>query len=210
MANWVSRAVTGITDSLGLTDSGAADRAARAAKEGLDRNQRQLERDTSAVRGMFSDAMDGRSISQNLANYGNEMQSAKDLNWETMGAGEDIDKYLNPEMDAILDKTAQRVNDSAGAALQSSATTDAMTRALSDTTASLWDSAFSKSIQSAQNKRATAQNAAGLAGSTLAANNEPAMTWANLESDLAMNKYNGGNSLLSEQVKAAGTPRTIL
>ena len=214
--------------SLGGTafDPYKSDRATAAAHAGQQNANTQLDVDTAQQFGMLSDAMAGRSLGQNLNAYTTSMDAAQgktnqagDLAWQQQNAGrsDNVQSYMNPQMEMMLNQTLQKVQGGAGSALQSSAATKAGANAVATKAGDLWQQAFNNAMGDAQNNlnvatnygQSAAQNA-NLAGQTLAANNQPAEDYLSLKNDLAMQRYAGNIGLTQMDATNAAKDQSII
>lgn len=203
-----------------------SDRATAAAHAGQQNANTQLDADTAQQFGMLSDAMAGRSLGQNLNAYNTSMDAAQgktnqagDLAWQQQNAGssDNVQSYMNPQMEMMLNQTLQKVQGGAGSALQSSAATKAGANAVATRAGDLWQQAFNNAMGDAQNNlnvatnygQSAAQNA-NLAGQTLAANNQPAEDYLSLKNDLAMQRYAGNIGLTQMDATNAAKDQSIL
>lgn len=214
--------------SLGGTafDPYKSDRATAAVHAGQQNANTQLDADTAQQFGMLNDAMTGRSLGQNLNAYNTSMDAAQgktnqagDLAWQQQNAGrsDNVQSYMNPQMDMMLNQTLQKVQGGAGSALQSSAATKAGANAVATKAGDLWQQAFNNAMGDAQNNlnvatnygQSAAQNA-NLAGQTLAANNQPAEDYLSLKNDLAMQRYAGNIGLTQMDATNAAKDQSLL
>lgn len=203
-----------------------SDRATAAAHAGQQNANTQLDVDTAQQFGMLSDAMAGRSLGQNLNAYTTSMDAAQgktnqagDLAWQQQNAGrsDNVQSYMNPQMEMMLNQTLQKVQGGAGSALQSSAATKAGANAVATKAGDLWQQAFNNAMGDAQNNlnvatnygQSAAQNA-NLAGQTLAANNQPAEDYLSLKNDLAMQRYAGNIGLTQMDATNAAKDQSII
>lgn len=226
MGNGIKGFTTGLTDTLGITDSGAAGRAADAAQSGMDYSNQQLWNDMQPGLNSLWGAVGGRGLEQNLNRFDSSMQGAMDTTRQTaanaqneMDAGtpDNVQNYLNPKMAEMLRRTSQAMQGSAGAALQSSATNKNIADAVGRQAGQMWDTAFSQALgdsthnlQANQQIGQSANQQAGLAQSQLQADNDPIMNWINLNNDLAMQKYAGNTGITQANVQSQGQSRAIL
>lgn len=201
-----------LTDSIGLTDSEAPQRAADTARDMNKKASEQLDTDMKGALDMFSKASQGRDLGTNLDDYGSEVSRAQSLNWDSANAGDssNVEKYINPKADQMLQKTMQNVQGGAGAALQSSAATRAASNAVAQQYGQMWDTAFGQAMGDSKNNQSIAQLGESIANNNLQEQNAPALNWAGLTSDMATTKYNGTQSVGEAATTAAGQRDTIL
>ena len=220
MANWFERGVASATDAAGLTDSKAQQRAAEAARLGIEKADSDLDSDLSWLigdDGMFTNAQtraDGtsRGLGSNLDTYDSAMGQAGANLSGTYGAGgaDNVSKYFNPNMDQALARTMQNVQGGAGAALQSSATNRNAADAVGNQAAGMWNTAYGQAMGDAQNTQQTAMHGANLANQQLANDNMPDLNWAGLTADKATQRYAGNIGITEANAGAAGERNTIL
>jgi len=214
--------------SLGGTafDPYKSDRATAAAHAGQQNANTQLDADTAQQFGMLSDAMAGRSLGQNLGAYNTSMDAAQgktnqagDLAWQQQNAGsaDNVQSYMNPQMEMMLNQTLQKVQGGAGSALQSSAATKAGANAVATRAGDLWQQAFNNAMGDSQNNlnvanlvQGNAMQNAGLAGMQLQADNAPAEDYLQLANDRAMQRYAGNIALTQAQAQNAGRDQSLL
>jgi hypothetical protein len=234
MAKWyenlgkgISGAVSGFTDALGITDSQAPQRAVDAANSGMKNANTQLYLDMQPQLDKLWEAVsNGRGLDQNLNKFDYAMNGAMDQTQQAgqnalaeMNAGDsgNVQSYLNPKMDTMLQNTMQTMQGGAGSALQSSATNRNIANSVASQAGQMWDTAFnqalgdsSHNLQANQQFGQSANQQAGLAQSQLQADNDPIMNWINLNNDLAQQKYSGNVGTAQAATQAAGQSRAIL
>ena len=233
MAHWyenVAKGVTGftqgLTDALGITDSQAPQRAVDAAKSGMSSANTQLYKDMKPQLDQLWGATNGRELDANLDRFdttmgeamGSTTQAGRNALGEmNAGSADNVQGYLNPKMDTMLQNTMQTVQGGAGSALQSSATNRNVANAVASQAGQMWDTAFnqalgdsSHNLQANQQFGQSANQQAGLAQSQLQADNDPIMNWINLNNDLAQQKYSGNIGTAQAATQAAGQSRAIL
>ena len=226
LGRYIKKGVTWVTDTLGLTDSEAPERAADAAQEGMSSANQQLYRDMQpGLQSLWQGVM-GRGLGQNLDRFDTSMHGAMDTTQQTadnaqqeMNAGSagNVQNYMNPKMDEILRGTSQAMQGGAGAALQSSATNRNIADAVGRQAGQMWDTAFGQALgdsthnlQANQQIGQSANQQAGIAQSQISADNDPIMNWINLNNDFAMQKYAGNTGITQANVQAQGQSRAIL
>lgn len=234
MANWyenlgkgISGAVSGFTDALAITDSTAPQRAVDAANSGMKNANTQLYLDMQPQLDKLWEAVsNGRGLDQNLNKFDYAMNGAMDdtklagqnaLGEMNAGDSRNVQNYLNPKMDTMLQNTMQTMQGGAGSALQSSATNRNIANSVASQAGQMWDTAFnqalgdsSHNLQANQQFGQSANQQAGLAQSQLQADNDPIMNWINLNNDLAQQKYSGNIGTTQAATQAAGQSRAIL
>lgn len=234
MAKWyeqlgqdISGLVGGVTDAFGITDLQAPQRAVDAAKSGVQNANSQLYLDMQPqLDQLWGAVANGRGLDQNLSKFDYTMNGALDQTQKAgqnahdemnAGSADNVQGYLNPKMDTMLQNTMQTMQGGAGSALQSSATNRNVANAVSSQAGQMWDTAFnqalgdsSHNLQANQQYGQSANQQAGLAQGQLQADNDPIMNWMNLNNGLAQQKYSGNIGLTQAATQAAGQSRAIL
>ena len=211
---------------LGITDPNKGNRSLAAIKKGQAAANNQLDADTNEQFGMLSDAMNGRSMGANLnafdqsvADAQNKTNMAGTLAEQQANAGraDNVQSYLNPQMEMMLNQTLQKVQGGAGSALQSSAATKAGANAVATKAGDLWQQAFSNAIGDSQNNlnvansvQGNAMQNANHAGMQYQADNAPAEDYQQLANDRAMQRYAGNIALTQAQAQEAGRDQSML
>ena len=211
---------------LGITDPNKGNRSLAAIKKGQAAANNQLDADTNEQFGMLSDAMNGRSMGANLnafdqsvADAQNKTNMAGTLAEQQANAGrsDNVQSYVNPQMEMMLNQTLQKVQGGAGSALQSSAATKAGANAVATKAGDLWQQAFRNAIGDSQNNLNVANSVQGnamqnakLAGTQLQADNAPAEDYLQLANDRAMQRYAGNIALTQAQAQEAGRDQSML
>lgn len=212
--------------ALGITDPNKGNRTLKALSSGQSDVNNQLDADTTQQFGMLNDAMSGRSLGQNLDTYDQSLASAQDktntagdimLNQQNAGSSDNVQDYLNPQMDMMLGNTMQRMQGGAGSALQSSATNKNTATAVAQQAGQLWQQAYNNAMNDAQNNLNVAQGYQGnayqnanLAGQQLTADNAPAEDYLQLANDKAMQRYAGNIALTQARGTAAGSDQSLI
>lgn len=212
--------------TLGITDPNKGNRALSTMQQGQQQANNQLDADTAMQMGMLTDAMNGRTLGQNLDKYDSTMATAQDktnmagdLAWAQQNAGssDNVSNYLNPQMDMMLGNTMQKMQGSAGSALQSSAATKSTANAVAQQAGNLWQQAFNNALSDSQNNQSVAnqylsnaQQNAQLAGAQLEADNAPAEDYLQLANDKAMQRYAGNVALTQAAGQNAGRDQSLL
>ena len=211
---------------LGITDPNKGNRSLAAIKKGQAAANNQLDADTNEQFGMLSDAMNGRSMGANLnafdqsvADAQNKTNMAGTLAEQQANAGrsDNVQSYVNPQMEMMLNQTLQKVQGGAGSALQSSAATKAGANAVATKAGDLWEQAFRNAMGDSQNNlnvansiQGNAMQNANLAGVQLQADNAPAEDYLQLANDRAMQRYAGNIALTQAQAQEAGRDQSML
>lgn len=207
-----------ITDALGITDSEAGQRAYDAMVAGQSGANAQLDADLQSSFGELGRAATGRDLGTNLDRYGTSMseaaganQTARDIALGQKDAGSRTKEYLNPMMDEMLARTNQAMQGNAGAALQSSATNKNIANAVASQAGNMWEQAFRDALGDAGNNLSVAQSLgqsagtqAGLAGQTLAAENQPMEDMLSLSNDRAMQRYAANTGMTQANMQLQG------
>ena len=212
--------------TLGIIDPNKGNRSLAAMTEGQATANNQLDTDTTEQFGMLSDAMTGRSMGANLnafdqsvANAQNETNRAGALAEQQANAGrsDNVQSYMNPQMEMMLNQTLQKVQGGAGSALQSSAATKAGANAVAMRAGDLWQQAFNNAMGDSQNNlnvanrvQGNAMQNASLAEMQLQADNAPAEDYLQLANDRAMQRYAGNIALTQAQAQNAGRDQSLL
>lgn len=227
IANGVTGFTQGLTDALGITDSAAPQRALNAANSGMNTANSQLYLDMQPQLNQLWEAVsNGRGLDQNLNKFDYSMDSAMDqtrragqnaLGEMDAGSSGNVQNYLNPKMDTMLQNTMQTMQGGAGNALQSSATNRNIANSVASQAGQMWDTAFnqalgdsSHNLQANQQFGQSANQQAGLAQSQLQADNDPIMNWINLNNDFAQQKYAGNIGTTQAATQAAGQSRALI
>lgn len=211
---------------LGITDPNKGNRSLAAIKKGQAAANNQLDADTTEQFGMLSDAMNGRSMGANLNAFDQSVTDAQNKTnmagtlaeqQANAGRSDNVQSYVNPQMEMMLNQTLQKVQGGAGSALQSSAATKAGANAVATKAGDLWQQAFSNAIGDSQNNlnvansvQGNAMQNANLAGMQLQADNAPAEDYLQLANDRAMQRYAGNIALTQAQAQEAGRDQSML
>lgn len=211
---------------LGITDPNKGNRSLAAIKKGQAAANNQLDTDTTEQFGMLSDAMNGRSMGANLNAFDQSVTDAQNKTnmagtlaeqQANAGRSDNVQSYVNPQMEMMLNQTLQKVQGGAGSALQSSAATKAGANAVATKAGDLWQQAFSNAIGDSQNNlnvansvQGNAMQNANLAGMQLQADNAPAEDYLQLANDRAMQRYAGNIALTQAQAQEAGRDQSML
>lgn len=215
-----------VTDLLGITDTQAPERAHRRMVSGQSAADEQLDKDLELSFRELSEASRGRDFGTNLGNYNETMAGAIEgtgragqIAQDQLDAGNpnNVDKYYNPMADAMLSRTAQAVQGSAGSSLQSSATTKNMSDAVARQAGQLWQDSFNNALADANNNMnvattvgRAANQEAGLGAQSLDANNQPLTDMLTLANDRAMQRYAAKTGMTMADMELAGQQNTIL
>ena len=167
IANGVTGFTQGLTDALGITDSHAPQRAVDAANSGMASANAQLYNDLKPQLDQLWGATNGRTLDANLDRFDTTMGEAMNSTTQAgqnalgeMNAGnaDNVQSYLNPKMNTMLQNTMQTVQGGAGSALQSSATNRNVANAVASQAGQMWDTAFNQALgDSSHNLQANQQ-----------------------------------------------------
>ena len=212
--------------ALGITDPDKAQRSLAAMSKGQSNANAQLDTDTVNQMNMLSSAMNGRSLGQNLDNYDTTIGQAQAktnqandiaLAQQNAGRSENVQSYLNPQMDMMLSNTMQRMQGGAGSALQSSAANKATANAVAQQAGNLWQQAYNNALGDSQNNLNVANSVqnnamqnANLGTMQLQADNQPAEDYLQLANDKAMQRYAGNIAVTQAQGQVAGADKSLL
>lgn len=212
--------------AIGLTDPYKAQRSLNEMKSGQANASAQLDADTAGAMGLLRDASQGRSLTENLNAYDQNMGQARSqlsnandltLAQQNAGSSENVQGYLNPQMDMMLSNTMQRMQGSAGAGLQSSAANKNTANAVAQQAGNLWQQAYQNAMGDAQNNlnvaNASGQNAlqgANLAQAQLDNSNQPITDYLSLANDKAMQRYAGNIGITQAAGTAAGGDQSLI
>ena len=212
--------------ALGITDPDKAQRSLAAMSKGQSNANAQLDADTVNQMNMLSSAMNGRSLGQNLDNYDTTIGQAQAktnqandiaLAQQNAGRSENVQSYLNPQMDMMLSNTMQRMQGGAGSALQSSAASKATANAVAQQAGNLWQQAYNNALGDSQNNLNVANSVqnnamqnANLGTMQLQADNQPAEDYLQLANDKAMQRYAGNIAVTQAQGQVAGADKSLL
>lgn len=177
MSSPISDFWSGVTDWLGLTDTGAAQRGYDAMEAGANAANAQLDRQTKPITDMYGNAMKGRQMGDVLDTYRQKMLGTENA------AGEDnVQQFLNPQYGRAISNATNQALAGAGSGLQSSAANTAVGGAVGNAVSNMWQQAFNNAMADANNKQ-------GIYGSTMQSDLMPSLNWAQLSSDLAGTQY---------------------
>lgn len=223
--NW-TKIINKTLDPLNLiTDPESAQRAHDAMEEGQNKADSRLDSDLAGSLNALATASQGRDLGTNLTAYDKLMGSAQknttkagNIALGQQNAGiENVNDYMNPKMQQMLDRTMQTMQGGAGAALQSSATNKDISAAVANQAGNLWQQAFQNSLNDAQNNLSVASSlgqsagqSANMAGQQLEASNQPITDLLNLQNDRAMQRYAANTGMTQADMQLAGQKRTLL
>lgn len=223
--NW-TKVINKALDPLNLiTDPESAQRAHDAMTEGQKKADSQLDSDLAGSLNALATASKGRDLGTNLTAYDKLMAGAQkntskagDIALGQQNAGiENVNDYMNPQMQQMLDRTMQTMQGGAGAALQSSATNKNISTAVANQAGNIWQQAFQNSLNDAQNNLNVASSlgqsagqSANMAGQQLDASNQPITDFLNLQNDRAMQRYAANTGMTQADMQLAGQKRTLL
>lgn len=215
--------LTNFTDTVGITDSKAPQRAYDTLNRGNAQSLTQLVYDVSPSVKMLQDAMAGRYLDTNLNRYehdnsvaqGRTLKSADDI-WNAQDAGSNTEDFLNPFSDQMQTTAVNKMQGSMGSSLQSSGAQRKMADVLTDMGNEMWDRAFEQALGDSRNRMNAAGTSAKMASqydqmgkNLLDANNQPALDYLNLNNDLAMQGYAGRIALNEAAGNLAGQNKSF-
>lgn len=189
--------VSEITDTAGLTDTGAGQRGLEALQSGAEAATKALDTDMAPVFNMYEKAKSGRGMKNVLDTYRTGMMGT-----ENAAGAENVQQFLNPMYDRAIENATNQALAGAGSSLQSSAANQAVGTAVGNQVQNMWNQAF-------QNAMADAQNKQGIYGKVMQSDLMPSLNWAQLTSDVAGTKYTTGMDLAQAAGQVAGRNQSI-
>jgi hypothetical protein len=185
----------GITDWLGITDTGAQQRGLDTLNEQMAGANAGLDASMQPVFGMYQDAMKGRNMGDVLDTYRQQMSgtaNAADPN--------NVENFMNPMYGRAMANATNQALAGAGSSALSTAGNNAVATGVADTTQGMWQDAFKNAMADAQNKQ-------GVYGSIAQSDLSPSNSWAQLTSDLAGAKYDAQTAQANAAAQVAGQNR---
>jgi hypothetical protein len=189
--------VSGITDTAGLTDTGAAQRGLEALQSGAEAATTALDADMAPVFEMYKKAKVGRNMKNVLDTYRTGMMGT-----ENAAGAKNVQQFLNPMYDRAIENATNQALAGAGSSLQSSAANQAVGTAVGNQVQNMWNNAFQQAMADAQNKQ-------GIYGRVAQSDLMPSLNWAQLASDVAGTKYTTGMDLAQATGQVAGQNQSI-
>ena len=190
--NGLGKIIGGITDSLGITDTGAQQRGLEELKSGMGSANADLDKQMQGVFDMYGSAMAGRQMGDVLNQYRDSMKGTEDA-----GGAVNVEQFMNPMYGRAMDNAANRALAGAGSSALSTAGTNAVSTGVGNAAQSMWQQAFNNAIADAQNKQ-------GVYEAIEQSDMMPSLNWAQLTSDVAGSKYDAAASLANSAAQTAG------
>lgn len=188
----LGKIIGGITDSLGITDTGAQQRGLEELKKGMGSANADLDKQMQGVFDMYGSAMAGRQMGDVLNQYRDSMKGTEDA-----GGAANVEQFMNPMYGRAMDNAANQALAGAGSSALSTAGTNAVSTGVGNTAQSMWQQAFNNAMADAQNKQ-------GVYGAIEQSDMMPSLNWAQLTSDVAGSKYDAAASLANSAAQTAG------
>lgn len=189
--------ISGITDTAGLTDTGAGQRGLEALQSGAKTATEALDTDMAPVFNMYEKAKSGRGMKNVLDTYRTGMMGT-----ENAAGAENVQQFLNPMYNRAIQNATNQALAGAGSSLQSSAANQAVGAAVGNQVQNMWNNAFQQAMADAQNKQ-------GIYGKVVQSDLMPSLNWAQLTSDVAGTKYTSGMNLAQAAGQVAGQNQSI-
>lgn len=188
----------GITDWMGLTDTGAGQRGLDTLTEGADSAAQTMHRQMQPVMDMYGDAMIGRDMGSVLDDYQQNMMGT-----ENAASADNVQNFMNPMYGQAMRQAANQALAGAGSSLQSSAANTAVGKGVGDTVQSMWNTAFQQAMADAKNKQ-------GIYGDVTGMNLMPSQNWSQLTSDMTGTEYTKNMDLAQAGGQVAGQNQSWL
>lgn len=188
----LGKIIGGITDSLGLTDTGAQQRGLDELKSGMGSANADLDKQMQGVFDMYGSAMAGRQMGDVLNQYRDSMKGTEDA-----GGAANVEQFMNPMYGRAMDNAANQALAGAGSSALSTAGANAVSTGVGNTAQSMWQQAFNNAMVDAQNKQ-------GVYGAIKQSDIMPSLNWAQLTSDVAGSKYDAATGLTNSAARTAG------
>lgn len=189
--------ISEVTDTAGLTDTGAGQRGLEALQSSAEAATEALDTDMAPVFNMYEKAKSGRGMKNVLDTYRTGMMGT-----ENAAGAENVQQFLNPMYDRAIENATNQALAGAGSSLQSSAANQAVGTAVGNQIQNMWNNAFQQAMVDAQNKQ-------GIYGSVAQSDLMPSLNWAQLASDVAGTKYTTGMDLAQAAGQVAGQNQSI-
>lgn len=188
----------GVTDWMGLTDTGAGQRGLDALTEGANTAAQTMHRQMQPVMDMYGNAMTGRDMGSVLDDYEQNMMGTEDA----ASAG-NVQNFMNPMYGQAMRQAANQALAGAGSSLQSSAANAAVGQGVGNTVQNMWNTAFQQAMADAKNKQ-------GIYGNVTNMNLMPSQNWSQLTSDMAGTEYTKNMDLAQAGGQVAGQNQSWL
>lgn len=188
----LGKIIGGITDSIGITDTGAQQRGLEELKSGMGSANADLDKQMQGVFDMYGSAMAGRQMGDVLNQYRDSMKGTEDA-----GGAANVERFMNPMYGRAMDNAANQALAGAGSSALSTAGANAVSTGVGNTAQSMWQQAFNNAMADAQNKQ-------GIYEAIEQSDMAPSLNWAQLTSDVAGSKYDAAASLANSAAQTAG------
>lgn len=188
----------GVTDWMGLTDTGAGQRGLDALTEGANTASQTMHKQMQPVMDMYDDAMIGRGMGSVLDQYQKNMMGTEDA-----ASAENVQNFMNPMYGQAIRQATNQALAGAGGSLQSSAANTAVGKGVGDTVQSMWNTAFQQAMADAKNKQ-------GIYGDVTNMNLMPSQNWSQLTADMAGTEYTKNMDLAQAAGQVAGQNQSWL
>ena len=184
--------IGGVTDAFGLTDTQAASRGLGALEDRADTAESGLDVNMQPIFDMYGNAVQGRQMGDVLDTYRTSMMGT-----ENAAGAENVEQFLNPMYNRVVQNATNQALAGAGSSLQSSAANQAVGTAVGNQVQNMWNNAFQQAMADAQNKQ-------GIYGLVEQSDLMPSMNWAQLTSDVTGTKYIKGMDVAQAAGQTAG------
>jgi hypothetical protein len=188
----------GITDWMGLTDTGAGQRGLDALTEGANSASQTMHEQMQPVMDMYGNAMVGRDMGSVLDQYQQNMMGT-----ENAASAGNVQNFMNPMYGQAMRQAANQALAGAGSSLQSSAANTAVGQGVGNTVQNMWNNAFQQAMTDAKNKQ-------GIYGNVTNMNLMPSQNWSQLTSDMAGTEYTKNMDLAQAGGQVAGQNQSWL
>lgn len=188
----VGKGIGNITDTLGITDTGAQQRGLDTLYGKMGEANQALDTGMQPVFDMYGNAMGGRDMGTVLDQFNTDMAGTANA-----GSADNVQKFMSPVYEQTIRDATNGALAGAGGSLQSSAANKAVGNAVGKQVQSMWQQAFNNAMADAQNRQ-------GVAGQQMSANLMPSLNWAQLTSDVAGSKYDAATSLANSAAQTMG------
>lgn len=187
--------IGGITDTFGITDSGAQQRGLDTLNEQMAGAQTGLDTSMQPIFDQYQKAMTGRDLGSVLDKYQSQMMGT-----EKAGSEGNIEQFMNPMYGRAVSNATNQALAGAGSSALSTAGQNAIATGVGNTTANMWQQAFNNAMADASNKQ-------GVYGNVMSANVMPTTSWAQLLSDVTGAKYDAATAQANAAAQTAGQNR---
>lgn len=191
MFDWIGS----ITDTFGLTDTGAQQRGLDALNTGMRNATANLDANISPVMEMYQKAMQGRDMGSVLDQYRSKMAGEVDA-----GTSDRVKEFLNPMYGRAIANATDSALAGAGSSALSTAGNNAVAKGVSDTVGNMWNQAYNQSLGNSQNNQ-------GIYSQVSQSDLMPSLSWSQFTSDIAGSKYDADVAAANAAAKTAGQNR---